>query len=309
MQKVLISGIGGFSGRYFAAELSDAGYEVIGTGLSPAIQDQSFEYHQCDMCDLSQVISVVSAVSPNIALHLAGISFAAHDDVDEIYRSNIIGARNLLKALSDLTVRPSAVLLASSANVYGNANTEVLQEFHPLMPANDYAISKLAMEHMARLWQHLLPITIVRPFNYTGIGQSDHFLLPKIVGHFKRRAPSLELGNLNVVRDFSDVRFVASCYRKILDAGNAGRRSGEAFNICSERGYSLAEILAFMTQISGYEMPITVNPAFVRSNEVIRLVGSRFKFDQAFGKSFPPPIDVTLRWMYDHWADDSHRPG
>ena len=148
---------------------------------------------------------------------------------------------------------------------------------------------------MARLWFDQMPITMVRPFNYTGAGQSLNFLLPKIVDHFKRRAPVLELGNLDVVRDFSDVRSVVKRYRLLLEKEQAG----QVFNVCSGQGYSLLEVLQMMREISGYDPEIRVNPAFVRANEVHRLIGSRTKLDTVIGVVPDVPLRDTLKWMLE----------
>ncbi|WP_247646423.1 NAD-dependent epimerase/dehydratase family protein [Deefgea sp. CFH1-16] len=115
-----------------------------------------------------------------------GFFFVAHGDVDAIYRSNVVGTRNLLQAIKLAKHRPRAVLLASSANIYGNTDIDCIAESTPPAPANDYAVSKIAMEYVAKLYADDLPLIIVRPFNYTGVGQAPQFLLPKIVGHFAR---------------------------------------------------------------------------------------------------------------------------
>jgi len=164
-------------------------------------------------------------------------------------------------------------------------------------PANDYAVSKLAMEYMARLWMERLPITIVRPFNYTGQGQHENFLLPKIVSHFKRGARDIELGNLHVWRDFSDVRMVVDSYCRLVELG--GELAGQTFNVCSGMGHSLGEVLDMMAGIAGYRINVSVNPAFVRSNEVVRLVGSNAKLQAAIGTLHQRPLAETLRWMYE----------
>lgn len=291
MKKALITGINGFTGHYMAEELRLAGYEVVGLG-----SDAATGVFQCDLLDRSNLIDLVAQVKPDVVVHLAGISFVAHGDTDAIYRTNVVGTRNLLEAVSKSGSKPKSVLLASSANIYGNATVEPIDETVQASPANDYAVSKIAMEYMARLWLEKLPIIFVRPFNYTGAGQSSNFLLPKIVDHFRRRAPILELGNLDVVRDFSDVRSVVKSYLLLVESGLTG---GETFNICSGQGYSLQEILQMMRELSGHNPEIRVNPAFVRENEVHRLVGSRNKLDNVIGFVPNIPLRDTLKWMLE----------
>lgn len=290
MATALITGINGFTGRYLADELRSAGYTVF--GLARKASDNVLA---CDLLDPASIEQALVQVKPDFVVHLAAIAFVAAGDVDAIYRTNVVGTRNLLNALVKTECKPRSVLLASSANVYGNAEVEPITEITPMAPANDYAISKLAMEYMARLWSEQLPITLVRPFNYTGAGQSLVFLLPKIVDHFKRRAPLLELGNLDVVRDFSDVRSVVKRYRLLLEAGQLG----EVFNVCSGQGHSLLEVLEMMRELSGHEPEIRVNPAFVRANEVHRLIGSQAKLDAVIGVVPDIPLRQTLKWMLE----------
>jgi nucleoside-diphosphate-sugar epimerase len=164
----------------------------------------------------------------------------------------------------------------------------------PPNPANDYAVSKLAMEYMARLWMDRLPIVIVRPFNYTGVGQAPQFLLPKIVGHFQRDEKVIELGNIDVERDFSDVRFVSRAYCELLQKAPAG----QVFNICSGNVHSLKDVLRMMAELAGYEIEVKVNPAFVRDNEVKRLQGCNRRLFDAIGELAVIPLQETLAWMY-----------
>ncbi|SFU88613.1 NAD-dependent epimerase/dehydratase family protein [Pseudoduganella namucuonensis] len=292
-KRALVTGLAGFTGRYVAQELRAAGYRVFGTSVPG--HEAGEDMLPVDLTDRAAVAAAVQRVRPDVVVHLAAIAFVGHADIEQIYRVNVVGTRNLLEALAASPHRPSAVLLASSANIYGNAELPVLDEDVKPSPANDYAVSKLSMEYMARLWMDRLPVIITRPFNYTGVGQHENFLLPKIVSHFRRKAAEIELGNLHVWRDFSDVRMVAAAYRALL----AGAPAGRAYNICSGTGYSLGEALDMMNRIAGYEIAVRVNPAFVRANEVVRLVGDNSRLAAAVGGIAPVPLEQTLRWMYE----------
>ncbi len=298
MARVLITGADGFTGRYLAAALAAQGDEVHGLVRAQAASltvPGCAALHVCELLDAAAVAELTAALAPEWVAHLAAVAFVGHGQVEDFYRVNIAGTRNLLAGLAALEAPPAAVLLASSANVYGNATEGVIDESTPLAPANDYAVSKLAMEYMAATWQDRLPITVVRPFNYTGVGQSEKFLLPKIVGHVRRRAPVLELGNLDVERDFSDVRTVVQVYRKLLVANAAGR----VLNVCSGRAYSLRGVIDMASAIGGHRPEIRVNAAFVRSNEVRRLLGSRQALESCIGRVEDRPLEDTLHWMLE----------
>jgi nucleoside-diphosphate-sugar epimerase len=294
--RALVTGIDGFTGRYMAPALARRGYQVHGlTAVAHSAVDSAV-LHVGDLADPDALIRVVDEVQPEIVIHLAGVSFVPHGNVDTIYQTNLVGTRHLLEALSRSAVRPKAVLLASSANVYGNSTEGVMDETTPPAPANDYAVSKLAMEYVARLYADRLPITIVRPFNYTGVGQSTSFLLPKIVDHIRTRAESIELGNLDVARDFSDVRMVVDVYCRLLDQPSA---IGGTFNVCSGTAHTLEQVLQLARQISGHQLNVRINPAFVRANEVRKLVGNRSALEQAIGPVKDIPLIDTLRWMLE----------
>ncbi|AMO56829.1 GDP-6-deoxy-D-lyxo-4-hexulose reductase [Endozoicomonas montiporae] len=293
MPSVLITGLRGFTGRFLAAELEASGHRVFGTvyGHEPCLLPGEYAVN---LCNLEQVRNLVSEVKPDYVAHLAAVTFVAHDDADAMYRTNVVGTRNLLQALSESSKVPESILLTSSANIYGNAVVDPIDELTYPEPVNDYAISKLAMEYMARLWMDKLPLTIVRPFNYTGVGQSHNFLLPKIVSHFQRGERSIELGNIDISRDFSDVRMVASVYKCLLN----GCYAGETFNVCSGVAASLVQILSMMADIAGYSISINVNPAFVRDNEIKILRGDNRKLLEAVGNIGTIPLRETLEWMY-----------
>lgn len=288
----LVTGASGFTGHYVVRELELAGYKVV--GLAQGGGSSALEATSVNLLDRKAVQDAVAAIAPQVVVHLAAISFVAHGDADELYRVNVVGTRYLLEALASLRQRPDVVVLASSANVYGNAEMELVTESVPPAPANDYAVSKLAMEYMAKLWMDELPIVVARPFNYTGVGQSEKFLLPKIVGHFRRREQSIELGNIDVFRDFSDVREIARAYAKLV----ASRPVGSVLNLCSAVGHSLEDVLDLMADIADYRIEVHINPAFVRTNEVRRLVGSNDALRRSIGYVPVTTLKETLAWMY-----------
>ncbi|HDR8973978.1 NAD-dependent epimerase/dehydratase family protein [Burkholderia vietnamiensis] len=303
-RRAFVTGVTGFTGRYMAQRLAAAGYDVWGTVAPGTARPDDPAFAHCtllpvDLLDADAMRAAVADARPDAVVHLAARAHVARDEPSQTYAVNIVGTRNLLAALAGLDRRPSAVLLASSANIYGNSTAGVIDETVAPAPANDYAVSKLAMEYAAKLWADRLPIVIARPFNYTGVGQDDAYLLPKLVSHYASRAPRISLGNLDVSRDFSDVRDVTVAYLKLLEAAPAG----ETFNVCSERAYSLKEVLAMLSRIAGYVIDVTIDPRFVRHNEVKRLSGSRDKLRRAVGELPVTPLDDTLRWMMDAVRD------
>jgi nucleoside-diphosphate-sugar epimerase len=289
--RALVTGLRGFTGHYMSRELEAMGYEVIGLGQGLAAGEK---HYSVDLRDTQSLRNAVAEIQPNVVVHLAAIAFVAHGDVNDIYTSNIVGTRNLLAALAHCGRTPEKVLLASSANVYGNARVTTLDETCPAQPENDYAVSKYAMELMARHWREAMPIVVARPFNYTGVGQSLSFLLPKLVDHFARRAGRVELGNIEVYRDFNDVRVVAAAYGRLLEKGTPG----EIYNVCSGHAYSIKDVLSILSDLAGYTIDVDINPAFVRDNEVKRLVGSSQKLAGAIGELRQIPLAETLEWMY-----------
>ena len=290
-KRVFITGSEGFTGRYVTEEFRRAGWEVWGAGLQP--KPEQPQYLQIDLLQPETLIPIVTRIQPDVVIHLAAMAFVAEDDANSFYHVNLLGTRNLLEVLSAAKTPTECTIIASSANVYGNSTLEVLSEDSPTNPANDYAVSKLAMEYLARTYMDRLGIVIARPFNYTGVGQSSRFLIPKIVEHFKARTPIIELGNVDVARDFSDVRDVAKTYRHL----SAQAPVGEIINICSGTAISLQECLTLACQITGHQIQVNVNPAFIRENEVRRLSGDRTKIGALVGQDSLRDFEETLGWM------------
>ena len=280
--RVLVTGLGGFTGIHLTPLLEQRGYEVV-----PAAEPEF------DLLREDSVAALLEAAQPDYVIHLAAISFVAHQDARAVYAVNTVGTTSLLSALERIAPRLRKVVLASTSQVYGNATNDPITESTPPAPISHYACSKLAMELMARNFFDRLPILITRPFNYIGRGQAAQFLLPKLIDHFKRKASVIELGNLDVERDFLDVRSVADAYVRLLDSP----LQSQVVNIASGIGRSLASILNDLTHLTGHRPATVVNAALVRSNEVRRLVGSSERLVKAIGPLRYSDFEATLRWM------------
>ena len=276
--RILVTGAEGFTGRHFGATAAAAGHEI--TPLT------------ADLRDRDAVMREVVAVRPDSAVHLAGISFVGHADERAFYDVNLFGTLNLLDALNAANVTGN-VLLASSANVYGNSEDSPLTETTALSPVNHYAMSKVAMEFMAKARAGGLPLVITRPFNYTGVGQSGQFVIPKLIDHFRRRAPQVQLGNLHVEREYNDVRFVCSAYLRLLERTvPAG-----TYNVCTGNTYELAGVLAVLKRLTGHPMEVVVNSELFRANEIRRLCGDASLLERTVGALPAYSIEQTLSWM------------
>lgn len=277
--RLLVTGGQGFTGRHFVKAACDHGYEVVTL--------------QADLRDQEAVRQQVLQAAPEAVVHLAAISFVGHADTSAFYDVNVIGTLNLLNALAALAQPPRSILLASSANVYGNCVQSPITEEQSPVPINHYAMSKLAMEYMARTYLDRLPLFFTRPFNYTGPWQAKSFVIPKLVTHFAQRAEAVELGNLDVEREFNDVRFVCEAYLRLLQKA----MPGEVYNICSGKPVTLRSVIELLSEITSHRLQVNVNPAFVRSNEIHRLCGSPAKLAGVVGDISSPPLVDTLRWM------------
>lgn len=288
----LVTGIEGFTGPYMAAELARQGYVVH--GLSRA-GTPSATTSIVDLLDRDSLGDAIQRIRPEVVVHLAGISHVAHRDVSAIYQANIVGTRNLLDALADLPDTPSGVLVASSAHVYGPSSHERLTELSPMRPFNDYAVSKVATEHVAHLYADRLPIVITRPFNYTGIGQSNAFFVPKVVDHARRGEHRLRLGNLDVERDFTDVRDLVRSYGLLIARG----LRGETVNVCSGSSVTLRTVIDIVSELSGITFEIESDVELVRNNEVSRLAGSNERLQALTGGMAFRPLRETVKWMLD----------
>ncbi len=278
---MLVTGADGFTGVHFVKHAREAGYEV-------------FEFN-ADLTNPVAVQNQVNTAEPDVVVHLAAISFVGHDKACAFYDVNVIGTLNLLDALLKLPNLPKRVLLASSANVYGNCEQSPISELQMPAPLNHYAMSKLAMEHLAKTYADRLPLFFVRPFNYTGPGQVESFVIPKLIAQFKRRASTVELGNLTVEREYNDVRMVTDAYLKLIDKAAVG----ETYNICSGKTYTLHQVIDALVELTGHQISVAVNPVFVRANELHRLCGDTSKLNKTIGTYDSNALKDMLRWMLE----------
>lgn len=280
--RVAVTGAKGFTGRYLLPELERCGHEV--TALN------------ADVTDADRLGGQIADQTPDAIIHLAARAFVDARDADAFYAVNQIGSFHLLDAVERHA--PNAhLLLASTAQVYGAQAEGLIDEDQSLAPSNHYALSKTAMEMGARWWTDRLAITVLRPFNYTGVGQEKHFLVPKIIDHFHRRAATIELGNIDVARDFGDVRSVVAAYAGLVERRRNTLGSSEVLNICTGHVYTIRQLIARLEAMTGHQIEISINPQFVRANDVPVLGGRNDRLRSALPDWLPRTIDETLTWM------------
>lgn len=277
--RLLLTGADGFTGKHIELAAIASGYEVLPL--------------KADLTDFELLVKEVCTSKPTHVIHLAAISDVNDSHQENYYRVNLFGTLNLLKALEGLEKIPEKVILASSANVYGANSGQLIKETQEPKPVNQYAMSKLAMEYMSILHAERLPILFTRPFNYTGVGHDNRFVIPKIVEHFAQGKHQIELGNLEVEREYNDVRDVAQIYIELLKKG----RKGEIYNIASGRTYSLEVVIDILRNITGQSPNVSVNPVFVRKNDIQVLSGDPEKLECCIGQVNWHVLQDTLVWM------------
>ncbi len=290
-KRVLIFGIDGFTGNHLSAYLQNAGYDVYGTSYSGT----SGKTFKVDITYKADIDTVLKEVVPDFIIVLSGISFPAHGHNEDFYAINTIGAINILDVLIHLNQNPKKIIMASSATVYGNQGVEVLDETLCPKPTNHYGASKYAMESLSRNYFEKLNIIISRPFNYTGINQEDNFLIPKIIKHFKEMKQTIELGNIDVSREFNDVGYVCEIYKKLLESSV----SSEVVNLSANRGIKLLDVIDMMNEMAGYKIEVKINPDFVREGEIKTLTGSCEKLFGLIGEVEQNEFKEPLRDMLE----------
>lgn len=303
--RVFITGVGGFVGRWLAAELRQAGHDVV-----PA--EDSSEW-AVDVRDVDALTQAVHAARPEAVVHLAAISAAgeAANDPGQAFDVTVGGTVNLLEGVRGLP-SVSALLVVGSSEVYGAPTPDELPigEDAPLRPRTPYALSKVAQESVALAyaarWQ--LPLAVARSFNHIGPGQRPAFVVPALarrIGKLRTgEAVDIPVGNLHVRRDFSDVRDVARAYRLLLERladGSLGR-GGAVFNVASGAAVSIGRILELLCEAAGVSPVVRVDPTLVRERDPEEIRGDASALRSATGWQPQHSLEQTLG---DLWRDVS----
>ncbi len=303
LKKILVTGCGGFLAGHIYRRLDEkSGWRLFGIGDTPC-PDPRVRRRQVDLRRPAQVRRAIAAIRPDLTIHLAAVSNVGFSWKNPrlTYEVNFMGTVHLLEALSDLAPG-GRVLLASSAEVYAEQGAVPLNENSPLDSGNPYALSKTAMEKAGAFFSKSrgLEVITVRPFNFTGPGQTRSFVAPDFAAQVAeceagRREKLIRVGNLAAVRDFSDVRDIAD---KILIAALEAK-SGEIFNLCSGRGLAIREILDILLAQARTTIEVEVEESRFRPLDRPVIIGDGGLFEQRFGAGQLIPLEKTLADLLD----------
>lgn len=270
MARILITGVTGFLGRHLFKHLEALGHEMFGTANHAKVEYPVFH---CDIRDTSAVSEVFRRARPEIVIHCAAISSVTSSAAQDYYLVNTVGTENMINAALAMPERVR-FMFVSTAGVYGNQDTDHLHEGLCPKPVHHYGMSKFCAERVLMNSADRIDYTIIRPFNIVGEGQSGDFIMPKLVHAFHNRAPVVKLGNIQVYRDYIDVSDACDLIAQ-LTANSAA--IGEVCNLCTGKPVSIQALLDILTHITGHEIKVEVDQAFVRKNEVWRLLGDANK--------------------------------
>ena len=312
-KKILITGATGFAGSHLVDLLLKSNDQIFGTfysetSLSNLENKEKIKLLKTDLTKKDQVKLLIEKVKPDYLYHLAALTapMSSFEDPSETFINNVISELNILEELRRNNLKKTKVLIASSAEVYGNVSKENLpiSENVPLNPTNPYAVSKIAQDFLGRQYflSYGLSIIRVRPFNHIGPKQSPNFVVSsfakKIVDIEKgRKDPVLNVGNLNAKRDFTDVRDVVKAYRMILDKGELG----EVYNIGSGKSYKISEILNMLLSFSKTKIEIKVDKSLLRPIDNPELVCDFKKICKITGWKPEIALQTTLYDTLDYW--------
>lgn len=286
-RKILVTGSRGFIGRHYSAAFDGLPLQDAGDSV--------------DLLDAPRVAAAIAKRKPDAVIHLAAQSSVAVsiNRPRETYEVNFFGTLNLLEALSaaDFT---GTFLFVSSADIYGSVPDDCLptRESQPAVPRSPYAVSKVAAEALCYQWSQTAPfrVIMVRPFNQIGPGHDGRFAIPNFarqIVEMRRglREPVLHTGNIDVSRDFTDVRDSIRALHLLLDSG----RNGEAYNICSGHERTIRSVVQELLDVTGVQAEIRVDPARIRAAEQWRMLGDNSKIREHTGWKPEIPFRTTIQ--------------
>lgn len=307
MSRVLIFGAGGFVGSYLCKEFLNNGYKVSGTdkGEGSALPSE-VDFYRTDLMQANEVEKLIGQIQPDIIVNLAAISSvgASWNMPQTTMAINVIGALNIMEAARKSEQKPRILFVGSSEEYVISENP--LDENTQLNANNPYGISKVTQEQFAKLYreQYGLKIYCVRPFNHTGIGQRDSFVLPsfcKQVAEIDKSGKDgkIQVGNLKVKRDFSHVKDVVRAYRMIVESDNCN----QIYNVGSGNAYSLEDMLTYIIGLSNQHIEIEVDQNRIRPTDQPVICCDRSLIGKELG--WKPQYDVydALKEMFDYYKE------
>lgn len=297
--KAIVTGASGFVGRHLRTHLRACRDEVIGLDMIASEDVEAVNILDADSVRARFETAAGPAPTNDVVVyHLAAISHvgASWDNPADTWQVNAIGTVNVLAAAH--AIGAHRVIVVASSEVYGTVLPEQcpVDETCDMRPTSPYGASKAAADIAAlQAWLGSgLPTIRVRAFNHTGPGQSTAFLLPalaqRIAAAERAGERSIPIGNLDAVRDISDVRDVVHGYRLLAEKG----QPGEAYHICSGVGHTVRELAEMLLAASTTVRELVTDPALVRPVEIPVLVGSHSKISAEVGWSPEIPLAQTL---------------
>ena len=260
-----------------------------------------------DLRDGDRLRRVVRHIVPDAVIHLAAQSFvpASFAHPRETYEINFLGTYSLLEALKAAGFK-GRFLFVGSGDAYGVVRPEDLPigEEHPLLPRSPYAVSKAAAEALCYQWSQSesFEIVMTRSFNHIGPGQSDRFVVSDFARQLAeirkgQRKPLISTGDIDVTRDFTDVRDVVEAYLLLLDRGV----NGEAYNVCSGTEHAVRDVLHQLLRLAGVDAVVERDPSRVRPSEQKRMCGNPRKLERDTGWSRRFTLDASLADVLRDW--------
>lgn len=299
--KYLITGANGFVGRYFIEYLQkcEKDSKIYGADITETCAVQNIEYQQIDLNDRFEVYKMLEKTRPDYIVHLAALSSVAQSwqDPAKCFLNNTSVFLNIVDGVRELDLK-CRILSVGSSEEYGIYN-EPMQEDFVLHPKSPYSVARLSQEYLSKLYVDYFDLDIVmtRSFNHIGPRQNTKFVIPSFVSQLVKisrgEQDEIRVGNIDVIRDFLDVRDVVEAYYKILKLS----KTREVYNVCSGRGVRLREIIDIISQELHIQPKITIDKEKIRPNEIISVVGDNTKLRQNLGWMPRYSLDKTLEDM------------